>query len=31
MDWVDKLNESINYIEENLTGDISYEVISKIA
>ncbi|PTR84168.1 AraC family transcriptional regulator, partial [Bacillus anthracis] len=31
MDWVDKLNESINYIEENLTGDISYEAISKIA
>lgn len=31
MDWVDKLNESINYIEENLTGDISCEVISKIA
>ncbi|MDI9215693.1 AraC family transcriptional regulator [Clostridium tertium] len=31
MEWVDKLNESINYIEENLTGEISYEVISKIA
>lgn len=31
MDWVEKLNESINYIEENLTDDISYEVISKIA
>ncbi|EOR25062.1 AraC family transcriptional regulator [Clostridium sartagoforme AAU1] len=31
MDWINKLNESINYIEENLTGEISYEVISKIA
>ncbi|MDX9918108.1 MAG: AraC family transcriptional regulator [Gudongella sp.] len=31
MDWVKQLNESINYIEENLTGEISYEVISKIA
>ena len=31
MDWVKQLNESINYIEENLAGEISYEVISKIA
>jgi AraC family transcriptional regulator len=31
MDWVKQFNESINYIEENLAGDISYEVISKIA
>ncbi|KEF36921.1 transcriptional regulator, AraC family [Schinkia azotoformans MEV2011] len=31
MDWVKQLNESINYIEENLTGEISYETISKIA
>lgn len=31
MDWISKLNESINYIEENLTGEISYEAISKIA
>ncbi len=31
MDWVKQLNETINYIEENLAGEISYEVISKIA
>lgn len=31
MDWVKQLNESINYIEENLAGEISYEAISKIA
>lgn len=31
MDWVKQLNESLNYIEENLAGEISYEVISKIA
>jgi AraC family transcriptional regulator len=31
MDWVKQLNESINYIDENLAGEISYEVISKIA
>jgi AraC family transcriptional regulator len=30
MDWVKQLNESINYIEKNLTGEISYETISKI-
>jgi len=31
MDWIKNLNESINYIEENLHGEISYETISKIA
>lgn len=31
MDWVKQLNETISYIEENLAGEISYEVISKIA
>lgn len=31
MDWVKQLNESINYIEKNLAGEISYEAISKIA
>ncbi len=31
MDWVKQLNESINYLEENLTGDISYEEMAKIA
>lgn len=29
MDWVKQLNEAINYIEKNLTSEISYEVISK--
>ncbi|BAE83022.1 AraC family transcriptional regulator [Desulfitobacterium hafniense] len=31
MDWVKQLNEAIHYIEENLTTEISYETISKIA
>lgn len=31
LDWVKQLNGAINYIEENLTGEISYETISKIA
>ncbi len=31
MDWIKQLNESINYIEENLAGEISYETISRIA
>lgn len=31
MDWVKQLNESINYIEDNLAGKISYDTISKIA
>ena len=31
MDWGKQLNEAINYIEENLAGEISYDTISKIA
>ncbi|MBP2028592.1 AraC family transcriptional regulator [Acetoanaerobium pronyense] len=31
MDWIKQLNEAIDYIEDNLTGEISYEKISKIA
>lgn len=31
MDWVSKLNEAIRYMEENLTDEISYEAIAKIA
>jgi hypothetical protein len=31
MDWAKQLNESINYIEENHAGEISYDTISKIA
>lgn len=30
MDWIKQLNEAIGYIEENLTGEISHEEISKI-
>lgn len=25
MDWIERLNEAIRYIEENLTGEIEYE------
>ena len=31
MDWVKQLNEAINYIEENISGEISYDTISRIA
>lgn len=31
MDWVKHLNNAINYIEENLTEDISYDKVAKIA
>ncbi|HWT74853.1 MAG TPA: GyrI-like domain-containing protein [Mobilitalea sp.] len=31
MDWIKQLNEAINYIEENLAYEISYETISNIA
>lgn len=31
MDWVDRLNESIHYIEEHLTEEISYEQLGRIA
>ncbi|WP_455537821.1 helix-turn-helix transcriptional regulator [Terrisporobacter sp.] len=31
MEWLDKLNESIKYIEKNLEGDISYEEATKLA
>lgn len=24
MDWIERLNEAIRYIEENLTGEIEY-------
>lgn len=30
MEWVKQLNEAISYIEENLTGEISYDAISRI-
>lgn len=31
MEWVDKLNKSLEYIEEHLTDEINYEELSKIA
>ncbi|WP_434799299.1 AraC family transcriptional regulator [Terrisporobacter vanillatitrophus] len=31
MEWLDKLNESIEYIEDNLEGDIEYEKAAKLA
>ena len=31
MDWIERLNEAIRYIEENLTDEIEYEKLGKIA
>ena len=31
MEWVERLNQSMNYIEEHLTGEIDYEQLGKIA
>lgn len=31
MEWVDRLNQSMNYIEEHLTGEIDYEQLARIA
>ncbi len=31
MEWVEKLNQSMNYIEEHLTGEIDYEQLGRIA
>ena len=31
MEWLDKLNESIKYIEDNLQGNIDYNEAAKIA
>lgn len=31
MEWVKRLNESIRYIEEHLTGEIDYGQLGKIA
>ncbi len=31
MDWIDRLNAAINYIEEHLTDEIDYEELGKIA
>lgn len=31
MEWLDRLNQSISYIENNLAGEIDYEQAAKIA
>ena len=31
MEWVERLNQSMNYIEEHLTGEIDYEQLARIA
>lgn len=31
MEWLDRLNQSINYIENNLTGEIDFDYAAKIA
>ena len=31
MEWVERLNQSMNYIEEHLTGEMDYEQLGRIA
>lgn len=31
MEWIERLNETIDYIEEHLTEEIDYEELAKIA
>ena len=31
MEWIERLNSAINYIEEHLTDEIDYDEISRIA
>ncbi len=31
MEWLEKLNEALGYIEANLDGEIEYEKAAKIA
>ena len=31
MEWVERLNQSMHYIEEHLTGEIDYERLARIA
>ena len=31
MEWIERLNQSMNYIEEHLTGEIEYEQLGRIA
>ena len=31
MQWIERLNEALNYVEENLDGEISYEKAARLA
>lgn len=31
MEWVERLNQAINYMEENIRGKIDYEQAAKLA
>lgn len=31
MEWIERLNSAINYIEEHLADDIDYERVAKVA
>ena len=31
MEWLDRLNDALNYIEDNLKSEIEYEMAAKIA
>ncbi len=31
MEWVEKLNQSMDYIEENLTKELDYEQLARVA
>lgn len=31
MDWLQRMNGAIDYIEDNLTGDVDFEEVAKIA
>lgn len=30
MEWIEKLNNAVNYIEENLTTEVNYEKLEKL-
>lgn len=31
MEWIERLNKAINYIEEHITEEIDYEQVAKVA
>lgn len=31
MQWIERLNEALNYVEEHLDGEISYEKAARLA